>query len=197
MSISYDPLWRTLAERNLSKKDLRHKAGIATATMAKLGRNESLTLTMIDKICCSLHCRIEDVVEIKDDVSPVVPISELIKEGAVLKIDIKGRHTYGIVNQIFSPGRGIPTFYIFLPITNYTDTTDLSRPHVILSPFEGNRGRYTPCVYYNDGFPITEDAIVDIGLYLPDEEMKKIREAIYQLEEETLKESRESEGYMT
>lgn len=63
--ISYDPLWETLRKLDINMTDMRKKTGIATATMAKLRKNESLTLAMIDKICCGLMCNIEDVVEIK------------------------------------------------------------------------------------------------------------------------------------
>lgn len=43
MRISYRPLWVILAEREMSKKDLRELSGISTASLAKLGKGENLT----------------------------------------------------------------------------------------------------------------------------------------------------------
>lgn len=67
MAISYEPLWRTLATRKINMTEMRKRTGIATATMAKLRKNESLTLAMIDKICKGLDCPIEQVVAIISD----------------------------------------------------------------------------------------------------------------------------------
>ena len=64
MAISYDPLWRTLLSMGINKTEMRKRTGIATATLAKLTKNESLTLAMIDKICLGLGCTIQEVVEI-------------------------------------------------------------------------------------------------------------------------------------
>lgn len=65
MAISYDPLWKTLKEKGISKTDLRIKVDFSTATLAKLGKNESVTLETIEKICTALDCDISSVVEIK------------------------------------------------------------------------------------------------------------------------------------
>ncbi len=63
--ISFDPLWRTLEEKGISKTELRVMADFSTATLAKLSKNESITLETVEKICIALDCGIEDVVEIK------------------------------------------------------------------------------------------------------------------------------------
>ncbi|WP_306530158.1 helix-turn-helix transcriptional regulator, partial [Megasphaera sp.] len=43
MHISYRPLWVLLAKREMTKKELREKSGISTASLAKLGKGENLT----------------------------------------------------------------------------------------------------------------------------------------------------------
>lgn len=63
--ISYDPLWHLLIDRKMGKLDLCKKANIATSTLAKLGKNENVALSTVEKICLALDCRIEQVVEIK------------------------------------------------------------------------------------------------------------------------------------
>ena len=64
MSISYNKLWKRLIDLNLNKTQLREKAGISTNAIAKLGRNEPVSLETIDKICKALGCNIGDVIDI-------------------------------------------------------------------------------------------------------------------------------------
>lgn len=63
--ISFDPLWKTLFERKISKMELREKAGLSKSTFAKLGKNESITLETVEKICEALDVPIAEVVEIR------------------------------------------------------------------------------------------------------------------------------------
>lgn len=67
MAISYRKLWHLLIDRNLTKQDLRIKAGISTASMAKLGKGENLTTDVLVKICGALNCDIGDIMEIVPD----------------------------------------------------------------------------------------------------------------------------------
>ena len=45
MKISYKKLWKLLIDRDMKKKQLAEAAGISSASIAKLGRNEMLILT--------------------------------------------------------------------------------------------------------------------------------------------------------
>ncbi|MBE6822637.1 MAG: helix-turn-helix transcriptional regulator [Ruminococcaceae bacterium] len=67
MSISYKKLWKLLIDRDMKKKDLREVAGISTASMAKLGKNENVTTDVLVKICNALKCDISDIMEILPD----------------------------------------------------------------------------------------------------------------------------------
>jgi len=67
MSISYKKLWKLLIDRDMKKKDLREAAGISTASMAKLGKNENVTTDVLVKICKALKCDISDIMEIVND----------------------------------------------------------------------------------------------------------------------------------
>ena len=64
MSISYQKLWDLLNERNISKSDFRLAVDISTVTLAKMSKNESISLSIIEKICDTLDCQIGDVLEI-------------------------------------------------------------------------------------------------------------------------------------
>ena len=63
MSISYRPLWVMLAQKEITKKELREKSGISTASLAKLGKGENLTTDVLLKICEALNCNINEIVE--------------------------------------------------------------------------------------------------------------------------------------
>lgn len=67
MHFSYNPLWKTLIDRNMKKKDLIQASGISAASVAKLGRNENVTTEVILKICIALNCNLKDVVELVKD----------------------------------------------------------------------------------------------------------------------------------
>ena len=67
MAISYNRLWKLLIDNHMIKKDLKEKAELSTATMAKLGKNESVSLDVLVRICNVLNCEIGDVVEIVED----------------------------------------------------------------------------------------------------------------------------------
>ena len=67
MRISYRPLWVILAEREMSKKDLRELSGLSTASLAKLGKGENLTTDVLLKICEALNCNINEIVETVPD----------------------------------------------------------------------------------------------------------------------------------
>lgn len=63
MRISYRPLWVMLAQREMSKKDLRELSGISTASLAKLGKGENITTDVLLKICQALNCNINEIIE--------------------------------------------------------------------------------------------------------------------------------------
>lgn len=63
MSFLYKPLWKLLIDRDMSKKDLMEAANISKSTMDKMGRSETVSLEIIDRICNYFNCRIEDVIE--------------------------------------------------------------------------------------------------------------------------------------
>ena len=67
MAISYNRLWKLLIDNHMKKKDLKDKAELSTATMAKLGKNESVSLDVLVRICKVLNCEIGDVLEIVKD----------------------------------------------------------------------------------------------------------------------------------
>ncbi|MPQ35798.1 helix-turn-helix domain-containing protein [Limosilactobacillus fermentum] len=65
--ISYDPLWKIIKEKNISKKDLWKQAHISASTCQKLRQNENVTTDTLKKICNVLNCNIEEVIELIEE----------------------------------------------------------------------------------------------------------------------------------
>lgn len=63
MSLNYNKLWKLMIDKKINKTTLRNKAKISTNAMAKLGKNESVSLDTLVKICEVLECDIGDIVE--------------------------------------------------------------------------------------------------------------------------------------
>jgi DNA-binding Xre family transcriptional regulator len=64
MVISYNKLWKMLIDKKMNRQDLRHQAGISTASIAKLGKGQNITTDILLKICDALNCDITDIMEI-------------------------------------------------------------------------------------------------------------------------------------
>ena len=67
MGMSYKPLWILLIKRDMTKSQLREKAGISTRAMAKMGKGEDVNTDVLRKICTVLDCALDDIVEITPD----------------------------------------------------------------------------------------------------------------------------------
>lgn len=67
MSISYNKLWKLLIDKNMTKTQLRQQADIATSTLAKLSKNEQVSMEVLLKICKTLDCGFDDIVELKKE----------------------------------------------------------------------------------------------------------------------------------
>ena len=65
MSICYDRLWKLLIDKKMNKTELKEASGISFNVLARLGKNEPVSFETIEKICFTLNCNIEDVIEIK------------------------------------------------------------------------------------------------------------------------------------
>lgn len=63
MAISYDKLWKILIDKKMNRTQLKDIAKISTNAVAKLGKNESVSLETLEKICWTLQCNIGDIVE--------------------------------------------------------------------------------------------------------------------------------------
>lgn len=65
--IHYAPLWKTMAEQNVTTYTLRFKHGMSHATVQRLQTNMPVSTHTLNKLCTILNCRLEDVAEYVPD----------------------------------------------------------------------------------------------------------------------------------
>lgn len=68
MSFTYKPLWKLLIDKEFSKKQLMKETSISKSTMDKMGRNEKVSMEILDRLCSYFSCEISDIVEHVDEV---------------------------------------------------------------------------------------------------------------------------------
>ena len=68
MRVSYNKLWKLMIDKGMTNKsDLRKITGIGTNTLAKLSKNQVVSMEVLMKICSSLDCDISDICEFKQE----------------------------------------------------------------------------------------------------------------------------------
>lgn len=64
MAVSYNKLWKKLIDLEMSRTELRLKAGISTRQLAKLGKNENVNTDILVKVCQALDCNVDEIMDI-------------------------------------------------------------------------------------------------------------------------------------
>lgn len=67
MAVNYHNLWKLLIDKKLKRTDLKSLCGISSNVLAKLGKNESVSVESLEKICVALNCRIEEIMEFEQN----------------------------------------------------------------------------------------------------------------------------------
>ena len=65
MKFCYDKLWKLLIDKKMKKTDLIRDAKISSNVLAKMGKEESVSLESIGKICSLFGCSVDDILEFK------------------------------------------------------------------------------------------------------------------------------------
>lgn len=97
MSISYDNLWILLSQKGLKRTDLCEKAGITTNVLAKMGKNESVQVDVLSKICGVLECTFDDIISNTGENSIISPIP-------IFKLDDLNIFEYSITEEFETLG---------------------------------------------------------------------------------------------
>lgn len=122
MSFSYLPLWRMLSDLGISKMDFAKQISISNTTLAKMGKDEPITLSTIDKICNEYGCKLEDVVVHIPDVQ-YNSSANLPEKGTIILVRenpiTPGYTKYSVVLNIAkSEKESIPPQFYIAPIAS-------------------------------------------------------------------------------
>lgn len=63
MAVSYKKLWKLLIDKDMKKKDLCALSGISPSSLTKMGKNGHVTTEVLAKICKTLDCTVDDIME--------------------------------------------------------------------------------------------------------------------------------------
>ena len=63
MQVCYNKFVKVLIDKGIRKMEVARMAGISQNTMARLSRNQNVSLDVLGKICCTLNCKIDDILE--------------------------------------------------------------------------------------------------------------------------------------
>lgn len=84
MSIKYNKLFSLLHERKISKTDLQKQLKLSSATIAKLSKNETISLKIVEEICQLLRCQPGDIMEMIYEIDK--PLLKLFKEEKEMRL---------------------------------------------------------------------------------------------------------------
>ena len=84
MAIQYTKLFKLLEERDILRTELQKGIGISSATMAKLTKNEPVSLKVIEDICKFLHCQPGDIMAMEQRSER--PLLKLLREEKEMKL---------------------------------------------------------------------------------------------------------------
>ncbi len=77
MKVSYKKLWILCAEKEISRAELRKKAGLSSATFTKLGKNQEVNLSVLLRIAEVMDCNAGDLMDfIKESESETIDMKQ-------------------------------------------------------------------------------------------------------------------------
>lgn len=65
MDVSYNKLFKLLIDKGMNKTTFAKEVDISSNTLAKLSKNEFISMEIVVKFCKYLDCTIDDIMEIK------------------------------------------------------------------------------------------------------------------------------------
>lgn len=66
MGVSYNRLWKQLIDKNMKRIEMQHLTGISANILARMGRNQYVSMETIEKICKKLDCALDEIMGFTD-----------------------------------------------------------------------------------------------------------------------------------
>jgi len=67
MAVSYIKLWKLLLDKRMKKTDLKDVADVSSTSLARMSKDEYVSMEILVRICKALSCNIGDIVEVVHD----------------------------------------------------------------------------------------------------------------------------------
>ena len=67
MAVNYNKLWKLLIDKGMTKTQMRLRADISTTTLAKLGKNETVSMDVLLTICKLLDCNVGVIMDVLNE----------------------------------------------------------------------------------------------------------------------------------
>ena len=67
MGVSYNGLWKLLIDKNMKRIEMQNVTGISGNILARIGKNQYVSMETAEKICKKLGCSIDEMMEFTDD----------------------------------------------------------------------------------------------------------------------------------
>ena len=64
MKVSYNGLWKILIDKSMNKKDMQDQDGLASSTIAKMGKGELVSLDVLYRIAIALDVDFADLISV-------------------------------------------------------------------------------------------------------------------------------------
>ena len=84
MGVSYNRLWKMLIDKNMKRIEMQHLTGISGNILARMGKNQYVSMETIEKICKKLDCTVDEMMEFTDD-EQQEQTCQIIKTGRMLQ----------------------------------------------------------------------------------------------------------------
>ena len=66
MAVSYNKLWKLLIDKGMTRTQLQKATEISSTTLAKLGKNETVSMDVMLRVCKVLDCNIGDIMDVEE-----------------------------------------------------------------------------------------------------------------------------------
>lgn len=67
MNISYEPLWKILEAKDISKTEMRESVKLGSSTYSNLLKNQAVTTDTLLKISVYLSCDVSELIKSSDE----------------------------------------------------------------------------------------------------------------------------------
>ena len=89
MGVSYNRLWKLLIDKNMKRIEMQNLTGISGNILARMGKNQYVSMETVEKICKKLGCSVDEMMEFTDDEVQEVAAMTDAQQRAAAKIFAK------------------------------------------------------------------------------------------------------------